>query len=239
MAGNPVCGQPEATTARGTAENVESPRRRYPQPSDLRAFRIFFVSLSPRLSRLRHIPRQSLPSGTPIMTVVAWGGTGASLSGKTFPWGRGAPATEARSRAGLPGSRVLPPGCLSAGLGAWIQGRPRSFSREAARRPGRMAKNRRTMARAERIPNGRHPPTPDRASRLTARPRGAQPRKRRTGVSEIKPTRRNPLLTKCCGCLFTVGDTWYLPLPSVTNGSGTPAGRRAVQTVFQGRPWPE
>jgi hypothetical protein len=43
----------------------------------------FAICSYPRFPRLGHNPPQSLPSGTPIMTVVWWGGTGASGGGLT------------------------------------------------------------------------------------------------------------------------------------------------------------
>jgi hypothetical protein len=41
----------------------------------------FTIHSSPRIPPLCHNPWQSLPTGTPIMTVVWWGGTGASGGG--------------------------------------------------------------------------------------------------------------------------------------------------------------
>jgi len=52
-------------------------------PLFLLTIRNFTIRFSPRLPPILHNPGQFLPSGTPIMTVIAWGGTGASALRQT------------------------------------------------------------------------------------------------------------------------------------------------------------
>jgi hypothetical protein len=58
-------------------------------PLFLLTIRNFTIRFSPRPFPFLDNPRQFLPSGTPIMTVIAWGGTGASAVMPTWHHGRG------------------------------------------------------------------------------------------------------------------------------------------------------